>query len=159
MKICIIAAVADNGVIGNQGKIPWHIPEDLKRFKKITTGHAVIMGRKTFDSIGRPLPDRLNVVLTRKNDHGLPSSVTVADTLEKALEACRRRGVEKAFVIGGAEVYAQAIPAADEMILTIVHRSVEGDARFPEWDRSPWKEAGHEEGPGITYVTYRREKR
>lgn len=133
--ISMIVAVARNGVIGHANGLIWHISEDLRRFKAITTGHPVIMGRKTFESIGRPLPGRTNVVITR-NGHFRPEGCLVADSFEKAVAMFPPD--EEAFVIGGAQVYAQALPIAQRLYLTEIEADYEGDTRFPDWDRSAW---------------------
>ena len=147
MKIALIAAVAEDGTIGNAGKIPWHLSDDLKRFKRLTLGHPVIMGRKTFESIGKPLPGRRNIVLTRQpgTDH-FPS-------LEAALKSC---GDETVFIIGGAEAYRAALPVADTLLLTHVKHPGGGDTKFPDYDRSQWKEIRREESPECTYIEYER---
>ena len=124
MKVVIIAALARNGVIGDAGKIPWHISEDLKRFKRLTLGHPIIMGRKTWESLGRPLPGRRNIVLTRSA--GIPGVECYRD-LRDALDAC---GTGRVFVIGGGEIYRLAMPVTDELYLTHVHQDVEGDTKF-----------------------------
>ncbi len=164
MKLILIAAMTADRVIGKDGRLPWHLPEDLRFFKRQTTGHAVIMGRKTFDSIGRPLPRRRNVVVTRNPAYspagvspatcaeaaafvaeGLPNEtmrLDVVHSLDEAIDLCRRHGESKAFVVGGAQIYAQALPIADEMILTHVEGHYEGDARFPEWNESDWSRVG-----------------
>lgn len=156
MKVYIIAAVASNGVIGRDGKLPWHYPEDLKHFKTVTTGHAVVMGRKTWESIGKPLPNRRNIVLTRNAAYPLPAGVERYDTLDAALDASRTRKQEKAFVIGGEQVFAEALKKADGMYLTHVEQSVEGDSRFPAWDPGEWREIRRESGQGIAFVEYTR---
>ena len=125
MKLIIIAAIARNRVIGRDGKLPWHLSEDLKRVKRLTTGHTLLMGRKTWNSLGKPLPNRRNVVLTR---HPIPGVETYA-SIPAALEALK--GEEKVFVFGGAEVFRALLDKADEMYLTIVDQEVEGDALFP----------------------------
>jgi dihydrofolate reductase len=147
MKIVIIAAIAANGTIGHAGKIPWHLSEDLKRFKRLTLGHPVIMGRKTYESLGKPLPGRRNIVLTRQ-----PGTDHFA-SLEDALISC---GDETVFVIGGAEVYRQALPLADTLLLTHVHQPVEGDTKFPDYDRSQWREASRRDTPEYSFVEYER---
>ena len=129
--ISIIVAVVNNGVIGGGNTLLWHISEDLKRFKALTTGHPVVMGRKTFESLGRPLPNRTNVVVTRQRIE-IPGC-TVAGSLEEALA-----------VTGGGQIYAQALPLADRIYLTTVMRDYEGDTRFPEWDRAEWREVFRE---------------
>lgn len=128
MKLIIIAALSRNRVIGKDGKLPWHISEDLKRFKRLTTGHTVLMGRKTFESLGKPLPHRRNVVLT---SHTLPD-VETYPTLAQALQALEKE--EKVFVIGGGEIFAQLIDHADELHLTLVDQEVEGDTFFPPYE-------------------------
>lgn len=148
MTIALIAAIADNGIIGAAGKIPWHIRDDLQRFKRLTTGHPIIMGRKTFESLGRPLPNRRNIILTR---HPGPNHFP---SLDAALQTCA--GNETVFIIGGAQVYRQALPLADVLHLTHVHQSPAGDTSFPEYDRSLWREVHRENYPGYSFVDYRR---
>lgn len=139
MRVSLIAAVARNGVIGRDGRLPWHLPADLKRFRRLTTGHHVIMGRRTFESIGKPLAGRTNLVLSR--DPALrPFGVEVLRSLEEALQLAKRRGEEEAFVIGGSEVYRRALPLADRIYLTRVGADVEGDVRFPSLDPGEWTE-------------------
>lgn len=133
--ISIIVAVARNGVIGDRNRLIWHISEDLRRFKAITTGHPVIMGRKTYESLGRPLPNRINVVITRQADYRAEGCV-VARSLEEAVG--RFDPAEEVFVIGGAQIYAEALPLADRFYLTRVEADYEGDTRFPEWDAAAW---------------------
>ena len=147
MKIVLIAAIAEDGTIGNAGKIPWHISDDLKRFKRLTLGHPVIMGRKTFESIGKSLPGRRNIILSRQPglDH--------FSSLKAALESC---GDETIFIIGGAEVYRAALSVADTLLLTHVKHPGGGDTRFPDYDRSEWKETSSEESPESTYIEYER---
>lgn len=138
----LVAAVADNGVIGVDGALPWHLPEDFAHFKRTTLGHVVVMGRKTFESMGRPLPRRTNVVVTRQADWEAEGAVVVG-SLEAALaEAARHEG--DVMVIGGGEIYAQALPLADEQVVTEVHLSPDGDARYPDFDRSQWREVRRE---------------
>lgn len=150
MKVVIIAAIADNGVIGAAGKIPWHISDDLKRFKRLTLGHPIIMGRKTYDSLGKPLPGRRNIVLTR--GPAIPGVECFAN-LDTALATCQ---TEIVFIIGGAELYRQALPLANTLLLTHVHRQVDGDTRFPDFDRNPWQEVAREDYPDYSFVEYRR---
>jgi dihydrofolate reductase len=135
-RIYLIAAVAKNGVIGANGKLPWHLPEDLQHFKKLTLGHPVIMGRRTWESLGKPLPGRENIVVSRKAGFEAPGA-SVAATLAAAIALCT--GEPVAFVIGGAEIYAAALPLADGLVLTEIHREYEGDTRFPDWDRNAWR--------------------
>lgn len=136
-RIYLVAAVAANGIIGANGKLPWHLPEDLKHFKNLTLGHPVIMGRRTWESIARPLPGRANIVVTRQPGY-VAAGGAVATSLEAALALCA--GETVAFVIGGNQLYATALPVADGLVMTEIHRDYEGDARFPDWDRSQWKE-------------------
>jgi dihydrofolate reductase len=158
--VTIIVAVARNGVIGVDNRLPWRLPADLKRFKALTTGHAVIMGRKTWESLPakfRPLPDRLNIVVTRTADYRAEGA-TVVHSLEQAIAAA---GARAAFVIGGAEIYAQALPLATRLEVTEVDVSVEGDACFPSIDRNAWQETARlpqrpEDGPAFAFVSYRR---
>lgn len=125
MTIIIIAALNRNGVIGRNGKIPWHLPEDLQRFKELTTGHTVLMGRRTYDSIGKTLPGRRNIVITSRH---LPD-IEHYHTLEKAIDAVRSE--PKVFIIGGGEIFRQSLDRADEMYLTVVENDEEGDTYFP----------------------------
>ena len=127
--VSIIAAVAANGVIGDRNALLWHISEDLKHFKALTTGHPVVMGRKTWESLGRPLPNRENVVITRQRID-IPG-------FRGALELFPES--EEVFVIGGAQIYAEALPLADRFYLTRVLHDYEGDTRFPEWDAAAWR--------------------
>ena len=137
-RICIIAAVAANGIIGANGALPWRLPEDLRHFKRLTQGHAVIMGRKTWESIGRPLPDRMNIVVTRTAGYAAPGA-TVVGSLRAAIEQCAGRGA--VFVIGGAELYREALALADTLYLTEIQRDFPGDTRFPELDPTRWRQA------------------
>ncbi len=140
-RVAIIAAVARNGVIGDRNRMPWYLPEDLRRFRQLTLGHAVIMGRRTFESIGRPLAGRDNIVVTRTPDWTRPGC-HAAHSLDAALAAvCEPRD---AFVIGGAQIYALALPIASRLYITEIERDFEGDAFFPEFDRSRWREASRE---------------
>jgi dihydrofolate reductase len=140
MRISIIAAVAENGVIGRNGKLPWHLAEDLKRFKKITMGHTIVMGRRTWESIGRPLPGRRMIVVSRQPDYRTSSdSVEVCASLADAIRLAESAGEDEAFVIGGAELYREALPQAEKLYLTLVHAHVSGDAWFPEVDWADWE--------------------
>lgn len=133
--VSIIAAVAANGVIGDRNALLWHISEDLKHFKTLTTGHPVVMGRKTWESLGRPLPNRENVVITRQRID-IPGC-RVAHSLAGALELFPES--EEVFVIGGAQIYAEALPVADRLYLTRVEHDYEGDTRFPVWNEQEWQ--------------------
>lgn len=137
MRISLIAAMAENGVIGRGGQLPWRLKADLTRFKQLTMGHSVIMGRKTWESIGRPLPGRRMIVVTRQVGYGA-EGIEVASSLEAALEAARAAGDEEAFVIGGADIYRQALPLVDRLYMTLVLAEVEGDTKFPAVDWDLW---------------------
>lgn len=138
MRLSLIAAVARNRVIGRDGQLPWRLPADLKRFKELTTGHPVIMGSRTWDEIKKPLPGRLNLVLSRNPAFPAPGG-EVVPTLEAALERARATGTDEAFVVGGAHVYALAFPRVDRLYLTTIDFEPEGDTRFPELDLSPFR--------------------
>lgn len=161
MRVSLVAAVARNGVIGRDGAIPWHLPEDMARFRELTMGHAVVMGRRTWDSLPdrfRPLPGRRNVVVTR-NPEWSAEGAERAGSLEDALALVERD--EHVFVIGGAELYAAALPCADELLLTEVDLEVKGDAVFPPWNRAAFVEVSREErlagdGTPIAFVRYER---
>ena len=148
MRIAMIWAMANNGVIGRQNKLPWHLPNDLKYFKRLTSGKTVIMGRKTYESIGRPLPNRINIVITRAKDFHA-EGIKVVNSLPAALELAAAEtliaGAEEVIVIGGAEIYKLCLPLAERLYVTLVHADVDGDARFPEWDRQAYQEVGRED--------------
>ena len=144
MRLSIIVAVADNGIIGSGDGLPWRLSADLKRFKSLTMGHHLLMGRKTFDSIGTALPGRQTVVISR-GQPTLPAGVLLANSLEEAVELARSNGDEEAFVAGGAQIYAQALPVADRIFLTRVHARPEGDTLFPTWEESQWREVSRED--------------
>jgi dihydrofolate reductase len=150
----IVAAVARNGVIGVDGRLPWQIPQDLARFKELTMGHALVMGRATFESIGRPLPGRSNIVLTRRPGWA-QEGVDVARSLQEAVDIAASRG-QDVFVAGGAEVYRAALATADRLELTEVDAEPEGDTWFPSVDWSKWREVARRPHPGFTFVTYER---
>lgn len=152
MTITLIAAVAANGVIGAAGGMPWHLPDDLQRFKAITTGHTLVMGRKTYESIGRPLPGRSTLVITR-DPRWSADGVAVTASLDAALDHSAGATV---FVAGGGEIYAQAIDRADRLEITHVHRTVEGDTVFPAIDPRRWQVEASDERDGFTFVTYGR---
>jgi dihydrofolate reductase len=166
-RIVLVAAVAENGVIGRDGGMPWHLPGDLKHFKRTTLGKPVIMGRRTFDSIGRkPLPGRPNIVLTRDKNFRA-DGVTVAATLDEALQIAEQEAVkanaDEIAIIGGSTLYEETLPRADRLYLTEVHASPKGDARFPAFGRAEWREVsrdGPHRGPGeefgYSFVTFDR---
>lgn len=166
--LSIVAAVSENGVIGNKGTLPWHLPEDMKRFKALTMGKIVLMGRKTWESLPekfRPLPGRKNVVLTRqttltpalslrgraRGDDESP--VETYTTIDEALAAHRGEDI---MVIGGAEIYRQTIDKADTLYITEVHQQAEGDAYFPKIDPAKWQETAREDHGEISFVVYKR---
>lgn len=157
--IALIAAVAKNGTIGDKNTLPWHLPEDLKRFKELTSGKTVIMGRKTFDSIyarlGKALPNRTNVVITRQTDIKLPNGVIVQSSIEDAL---RSHGGGDVFIIGGGEIYRQTIDLADWLYITHVNKDVAGDAQFPVIDTAHWRRTSNEDNDGYSFAIYERLK-
>ena len=157
-RVYLVAAVAANGVIGANGGLPWHLPEDLRHFKSLTLGHPVIMGRRTWESLGRALPGRENIVVTRAAGYEAPGA-SVAASLDAALALCA--GEPTAFVIGGGELYAEALPVADGLVLTEIQRDYPGDARFPDYDRSAWRETQRKpqtgaDGLRFDFVLYER---
>lgn len=147
MKLALIAAVADNGIVGCNNKLPWYLPEDLKYFKRVTLGKPVVMGRKTWDSIGKPLPGRTNIVISRQANLLIEGAHVVADlptALQMAGSVAVAKGREELMVIGGSEIYALALPLAQRLYLTEVHAQVTGDAWFPEWNRAEWVECSRQ---------------
>ncbi len=160
-RLALVAAVADNGVIGRGGALPWHLPDDLKYFKAVTLGKPVLMGRRTFESIGRPLPGRRNLVLSGGPPIAMPGIETVA-TLQEALQRCAE--AEEICVIGGAAVYAAALPLAEVIHLTRVHALVDGDVQFPAVRWEEWRESSRSEHPrderhahAMTFLTLQRQ--
>ena len=141
MLLSAIVAISQNNVIGRDGHLPWHLSADLKRFKAITTGHSIILGRKNYDDIGRPLPNRTNYVLTRNKDFQAPGCI-VCSSLEEAIESAKAAGETECFIIGGAAVYRDAMPLVGKLYLTRVLSQVEGDVFFPEWGDGFVKESG-----------------
>ncbi len=135
MIVSLVAAMAENRVIGKNGQLPWRLPDEVKHFKKLTVDHTVIMGRKTYDEVGRPLPNRRNVVISR-NSSFRPPGVVVVPSVEEALALGATE--DEVFVIGGGEIYRQSLPLADRLYLTTVHASVEGDTVFPAFDETAW---------------------
>jgi dihydrofolate reductase len=153
MSVSLIVAVAENGVIGRDGQLPWHLSSDLKRFKRLTMGHALVMGRRTFESIGRPLPGRESFVLTRREDFQ-PEGVHVVRDLATALDRAAAWG--EVFVTGGAEVFREALPLAGRIYLTRVHADVDGDVTFDDPPRSAWRlveRSEHEADERNSYAT------
>jgi len=154
----MVAAIARNGVIGSANGLPWRLPADMQHFRALTTGHAVIMGRKTWESIGRALAGRQNIVVTRRNDYHADGAI-VKPSLDEALRAVTLP--PPAFCIGGGELYALALPRAATLHLTQIDRDFEGDTRFPDYDRSAWRETAREEhrtpeGFDYAFVTFER---
>ncbi len=157
-RLCLVAALASNGVIGANGRLPWHLPEDLKHFKSLTMGQPVIMGRRTWESIGRALPGRRNIVVTRQPGFVAPGA-QVAASLEESIALCA--SATRAFIIGGAELYAAALPIADALELTEIDAAFDGDTKFPAFDRDAWREVRRErhrsaDGLRFDFVRYER---
>jgi dihydrofolate reductase len=155
-RVYLVAAVASNGIIGANGRLPWDLPEDLKHFKRVTLGHPVIMGRSTWESLKGALPGRKNIVVTRTPGYGTPGA-SVAASLQSALALCA--DAPKAMVIGGSQLFAESLPIAAGLELTEIHRDFTGDTWFPEYDRAAWKEIkreAHTAGDGMRfdYVVY-----
>ena len=155
-KVYLVAAVAANGVIGREGGLPWHLPEDLQHFKRLTLGHPLIMGRRTWESLGKPLPGRDNIVVTRRPGYEAPGAA-LANSLEAALALCA--GEPVVFVIGGRDLFAESLSIAAALILTEIHRDFPGDVRCPEYDRAKWRETQREahtgaDGMRFDFVVY-----
>ena len=155
-RIYLVAAVAANGIIGVNGRLPWHFPEELKHFKEVTLGHPVIMGRRTWESLKGPLPGRKNIVVTRTPGYRA-TGATVVDSLDTALAASA--GAEKAMVIGGHQLFVESLPIAFGLELTEIRRDYAGDTWFPKYDRSKWREMKREartagDGTRFDYVLY-----
>ena len=167
MKISLIAAVAQNGIIGRDdadGKpdLPWHLPDDFTFFRDTTSGHPIIMGRKSLDALGKPLAKRTNIVITRNREFQMPG-VTVVHTLDEALTEAQKVEDTETFVIGGAEIYALALPVANVLYLTEIQKAYEGDASFPAFDKSEWQEMSRRHHPAderheteFDFVVYQR---
>jgi dihydrofolate reductase len=153
-RLTLVAAYAEGRVIGDHGRIPWHLPEDFAHFKATTMGGVLVMGRATYDSIGRPLPGRTTIVVTRNPDWSA-EGVLVAHSLDDALALAAEQPGET-YVVGGTQVYAQALPRATHQVLTEVHRAVDGDAHYPEFDLDEWVETRREPGPDFDRVWWER---
>ena len=138
MKVNLIVAIDENNGIGKNNELPWHLPADLKHFKTLTNGHPIIMGRKTFDSIGKALPNRQNIIISRQKDLKI-AGADVTNSLEKALELCKND--EEVFVIGGAQIFKDALPLAHVLYLTLIPHNFDADTFFPEIDKNKWIEA------------------
>jgi dihydrofolate reductase len=168
MILSAIAAMAANRVIGKNGDLPWDLPEDMKFFRNTTKGHVMIMGRKTFESFGKPLPGRLHVVISRQQDYR-PEGAHVFHTQEEAVEFCkevttreRAKWGDEVFIVGGGEIYKAMLPVTDRIYLTEIHESFDGDAKFPEFSKSEFKEVARRPGSGpvaYEFVTYERRSR
>lgn len=141
MIVTQVVAISENHVIGKNNKLLWYLPNDLKHFKDITSGHTVIMGRKTFDSVGKPLPRRRNIIITRQTI--FIEGCEVVNSVEEALALCA--GEQEVFIVGGAEIYRQSLPLTDRVYLTIVHKEFDGDSFYPELDKNEWKEVDRED--------------
>jgi dihydrofolate reductase len=160
MTVSIIVAMTADRVIGRDNGLPWRLPADLRRFKRLTLGHHLVVGRKTWESIGRPLPGRTMVVITRRRDYRAEGA-TVAHSVDDALAVARAAGDDEIFVGGGAEIYRETLERADRLYLTLVHTTVDGDAFFPEHDLERWTEVGREERAAdarnplaVSFITY-----
>jgi dihydrofolate reductase len=151
-RITLLVAYAANRVIGKDGKLPWHLPEDLKRFKRLTMGHHIVMGRKTWESIGRLLPGRHHVIVSRRPGYRV-AGAKVVQSLDAAIASAD--GDDEVFVIGGGEIFALAMPLADRILATEIERDYEGDVRFPELQSGAWRETEREEGVGESGLPYR----
>ncbi|MBI2592451.1 dihydrofolate reductase [Candidatus Saccharibacteria bacterium] len=151
--ISLIVAVTENDVIGNKGDIPWYLPADLAHFQQTTMGHPVIMGRKTHESIGRALPGRYNVVITRQKNYQAADSCRLVHSIEETLNLPDVKTDSEVFIIGGAEIYNQALPLADRIYLTRIHTRVEGDTFF-KFDESKWQEISHQQHKADTKNPY-----
>jgi dihydrofolate reductase len=145
-RIALIWAMARNRIIGRENSLPWRLPVDMQHFRQLTLHHPVLMGRKTFESLRRPLPDRTNIIISRDPSYSAPG-ILVAHTIDEALKVARQHlpaGDPQIFVIGGENLYAQMLPRADRLYVTLVDADVDGDARFPEFDWSEWREIGRQ---------------
>jgi dihydrofolate reductase len=152
MRISLIAAMASNRVIGQQGTIPWHIPGEQKLFKQITIGHTAIMGRKTYESIGKPFPERFNIIITRQNDYQAPGCV-VAGSLEDALNKCPENE-DEVFICGGGQLYTESIAIADRLYLSILNEAIQGDTYFPEFSEDRFQKIHSEHIEAAIPYTY-----
>jgi dihydrofolate reductase len=146
MRITLIAALDEDGVIGRGGDLPWRLPADLARFKRLTMGKPVVVGRRTYDSIGKPLPGRTLIVVTRQAGFAAPGCSVVSD-VDAALRVAAASGADEVMVAGGGELYRQLLPRADRLLLTRVHARVDGDVRFPDIDAAAWREVERVERP------------
>ena len=157
--LILIAAASENNALGKDNDLVWHLPDDFKRFKALTSGHYIVMGRKTFESFPKPLPNRTHIIITRQKDYTVPEGCIVANSLKNAIELCPEN--EEIFIIGGGQIYKQSIEIADKIELTRVHTTVEADAFFPEIDETIWEVVQSEYHPkdekhvyDFTYLTF-----
>jgi dihydrofolate reductase len=153
--LALVVAMTPDRVIGLNGDMPWHIPEDLRHFRRVTIGHSILMGRKTHTAIGRALPGRRNIVITR-NPEAHFEGCDVAHSLDEAIAMARAGGDDEPRVVGGGTIYTLALPLATKLILTEVHLDVKGDTHFPEFDPADWHEVAVQSGEGVTYRTLER---
>jgi len=168
VRLTLIVAMGENGIIGDAGKMPWHLASDLKRFRVLTMGKPMIMGRKTYQSIGRPLDGRDTIIVTRQAEFTAPGThvaASLADAIDKARELAAARGADEIMVIGGAQIYALALPLAGRIHLTRVHAAPKGDTSFPEFDPAEWRVLTREHQPAgerddfdTTFTTLEREQ-
>jgi dihydrofolate reductase len=157
--LTLIAAASENNALGKDNDLVWHLPDDFKRFKALTSGHYIVMGRKTFESFPKPLPNRTHIIITRQKDYKVPEGCIVVNSLSKAIEISPEN--EEVFIIGGGEIYKQSIEIADKIELTRVHTTVEADVFFPEIDETIWEVIQSEHHPkdekhqhNFTYLTF-----
>jgi len=157
LKIIIISAVAKNKVIGkSNGEIPWHIKEEFQHFKKTTFGFPIIMGKRTFESLKQPLKGRLNIVITRKKNFIIKNEIKIFNSIVEALNFCKKLKTEKVFIIGGAEIYKQALTLADEMIISYMNFNADGDIFFPDFNKEDWQIISEEERVQFKIIHYTR---
>jgi dihydrofolate reductase len=162
MIVSFVVAADENNLIGKDNQLPWHLPADLKYFKNLTTGHCIVMGRKTFDSLGRLLPNRTHVIITRQKNYQA-EGVIVVNSIEEAINTCAEKGEEEIFIIGGAEIFKQALNNANRLYLTRIRHSFDGDTWLPEFNPSDWKEVNREDHQpdeknvySYSFLTYQR---
>lgn len=160
-RLSALVAMAQNGVIGRDNAIPWHLPPDLRRFKALTMGHPIIMGRKTYESIGRPLPGRTNIIVTRQADYRIENAIVVGSLTEAFKHCCATRMGQgrtgkdtECFVIGGADIFRDTLPLCERLYITEIWRNYEGDVYFPEFDREEWEEISREKHVGEGELEY-----
>lgn len=160
MRISLIVAVAKNGVIGKaNGEMPWHVKEEFQHFKNTTLGYPVVMGRKTFETLGKPLKGRQNIIVTRNLSFSINyPEVVILHSLDEAINYCQLKGEKQLFIIGGGEIYKQAIPLADEMIISVMKFEAEGEVRFPEFNNNNWKVVSTEDHEKFKIFRYERVK-